>query len=1279
MFLDLEYSENVEVSSLNASQSAESVKVQPSSNESFVNFVAQAIQTGMLPIPILLERLEPDLLQSIGVIASTDLFNKKVVKINTSLFYRQQKFNLLREESEGFCRLIILISSTMNFNSSDSQCNVDLLYDRILETIGFFDLDPLRVLDIIFESFIFGLSAWRDYLKLLSKFSFPSASIVGIIGFKLAHIYSDQKFSPEYLEQVSTVIALMLNESFFKIEDIWGHLLPSDEGVLEEFEQFKQKIKETSKNLGVINLNSSSATNTSSATNNILSADSLTEQFAQDNLNTKLIPSLGFNRNLKAHLLLALLSIGSADLAYKIISSVPHLAVLNSKISKLICHVIEGIIDGNPENNSAFLLGKLAISKEETGTWSNWLNYLPTGGLFTCPTLFSKISVLLITESSDKRNILLQNHLIPALASSSADSLILSQELWNNYISTLPYPERYSIYGTWMDSFYSETLYGPLIRASSISEARKVMRRLAKENVRQYGRLVAKVTHSNPVVVLPLILDQLQAYDNIIPAVVDAFKYLPPLSFDVLIFCLLKSLCNPERDRLKEDGTNIASWLQNLSQFSAAIFRKYPQLIDPAPLLRYIYAQLMDDNCLDVLLLQEILIQMAGIDKPENASESLLEASSGGPILIQEFKSTNSQSLGIPTVSRRAQARLKLALESENLTFNLLVALAQASDAAIYRMDYSHLKLVSTLTDTCHSAFLQYLEFLKSLNVPVTFEFDKLVLVNKLELPIAFLIAKTFGLSIDSSPEVIKSVYSEEASSSLFIPSEFLKCFWSIGLSDISVPLHRYQAEIAKSKNFVEPLQQEMKQQVLECGRVRDSLVKVKDSWFTGSSDRNSIVNSVIKLALLPRILLGPTEALFSAKFLFLLHGLGPQRLSTLSLLDSIFDSLPSILLPSLTESESHCFGRFMHEILLVLQSWQTSREKYEREAISVHLPGFMKRWSHFLSNEASEEPEEPEESEEDGESVEDGEIETEIENLENSEIVTVAEEMSVVSLETEAEVNENALNWEDFKHVLYKWHEKLFTSVLGFLKSGEYSQIRNSIIFLSHLSGGTFPRLEKFSSELEAAVNELKQKESREDLKVLATRYSAMLTQNRGKLVKEHEFHKCESSEANVVDRPSSSLTASPEKKRPVQREREEENVAEKRVKLGSERDIRGDSRRDSRESKSRKDTSGGDNRGESRDNRDTRENRESRESRDTRESRESRDSRDTRDSRDNRRDYRSRDSREIRDERDNRTDSSHNNTRSSSSSSRNDYSRPSESRSSSRRYDDSGRSRRH
>ena len=1267
----------------NDSVAIENLKLSESvSVRNLVSISKYLVETGLLPINLLLERLEPEFLQSIGVVASADLFNKKVIKINTAMFYRQQKFNLLREESEGFSRLIIFVSSQFNFNHESANLQIDYVYNRILEMIGFFDLDPLKVLDILIETFIFGIPSWQNHLKLLNLFSFPSTSIVGILGFKLANVYADSKFSPEYLEQIMTIVGLLLANGFIGIDQIWPHLSPSDENCLEEFAALQQKVKESSSKLGVVNLNANSSEN---APNSLLSADSLTEQYAQDTLNTKLIPSLGFNRNLKSHLILALLSIGSIDLPYKLLLKFPHLATLNHKISRKMCHVIEGILKNETEVfNENFLMGKLIIKDGAADVLnvSNWLNLLPKGGLFHSPVLFSKISSLGATSS------LIENHLIPALASSTHDSLILSQDLWNNCISTLPYSERYSIYGGWADSFYTSSLFGPLIKSSSIAEARKVMRRLAKENVRQYGRLVAKVTHSNPVIVLPLILDQIQAYDNIIPAVVEAFRFLTPLSFDILIFCLLRSLASPERDRLKEDGTNLASWLQNLSQFSSAIFRKYPQILDPAPLLRYIYAQLLDDNCLDLLLLQEFLTQMTGIEKPENLSEALLEAkAAGGPLLAEEVRNASLLSLGLPAPSRRCINRLKSALESEKLTVNLLVAIAQASDAAIYRMDYSHLKLVSTLTDTCHSSLLQYLEFLKTNEMANELDIAKMVKVNKVELPVALFIHKTLTGNMESldslDHENLFQFYYK--STTAFYPIEFLKTFWSLGLSDISVPLQRYQSEIARlnssNTTSLADLQQEMKEQVGKCAKTRDSLMKLKDSWFVSCKDRNQITGSILKMALLPRLLLGPMEAVFAAKFLFHLHGLGPQHLSTLSLLDSIFDSLPTQLIPSLTEAESHCFGRFIFEILSILQGWQQSKEKYEREAIAPHLPGFMKRWCQFIGGEEVVDTLSVSVVEEGELTAEDEKAESvlteSMELSEPTEAVTtelsesmateqsITNEQSVTSeltlpasttpsrpatpLISSSSVNENSLNWEDFRHVLFKWHRKLFTTVSSFLTSSDYCSIKNSVIFLSHQTNGVFPRLQEDSAELERVVNEIKANESREDLKVLATRYSAMLAQNKPKLLKEHQFHLCETKE---IEKPSLKRSASEIENGSKSKRVKEDDKRKDKEERRDTRD-RGDreGRRDVKDNRDSRDTRNSGDLKDSRDIRDIRDTRDTRESslrdvretrstKDTRESRDIRDSRDIGDSRDTRdnRDTRDRVTRDIKDSRDSR-----------------------------------------
>ena len=61
--------------------------------------------------------------------------------------YKQQKFNLLREECEGYAKLIAELNQ-------DLSCKrpADIL-EVVKSIIGYFNLDPNRVLDITLESF----------------------------------------------------------------------------------------------------------------------------------------------------------------------------------------------------------------------------------------------------------------------------------------------------------------------------------------------------------------------------------------------------------------------------------------------------------------------------------------------------------------------------------------------------------------------------------------------------------------------------------------------------------------------------------------------------------------------------------------------------------------------------------------------------------------------------------------------------------------------------------------------------------------------------------------------------------------------------------------------------------------------------------------------------------------------------------------------------------------------------------------------------------------------
>ena len=71
---------------------------------------------------------------------------------------------------------------------------------------------------------------------------------------------------------------------------------------------------------------------------------------------------------------------------------------------------------------------------------------------------------------------------------------------------------------------------------------------------------------------------------------VDALKYLTPLGYDVLAFCVIECLADPNKEKMKQSDTNISDWLQSLSQFCGAVFKKYPTEI--TGLLQYIANQL---------------------------------------------------------------------------------------------------------------------------------------------------------------------------------------------------------------------------------------------------------------------------------------------------------------------------------------------------------------------------------------------------------------------------------------------------------------------------------------------------------------------------------------------------------------------------------------------------------------------------------------------------------------------------------------------------------------
>lgn len=126
--------------------------------------------------------------------------------------YKQRKFNLFREESEGYSKLIV------ELNQESSDTDMDIL-EIIKSLIGCFNLDPNRVLDIILESFENKPERDEYFIPLIRSYMNDPKIICEVLGSKFSFYHNNlENVTPQSL---FTVTALLLQYGIISLEDIY--------------------------------------------------------------------------------------------------------------------------------------------------------------------------------------------------------------------------------------------------------------------------------------------------------------------------------------------------------------------------------------------------------------------------------------------------------------------------------------------------------------------------------------------------------------------------------------------------------------------------------------------------------------------------------------------------------------------------------------------------------------------------------------------------------------------------------------------------------------------------------------------------------------------------------------------------------------------------------------------------------------------------------------------------------------------------------------------------
>ncbi|XP_018300992.1 THO complex subunit 2 [Mycetomoellerius zeteki] len=1059
---------------------------------------------------ILKERLEIETLQDVGTLKNKN-FQTKFIKVKTKLYYKQRKFNLFREESEGYSKLIV----ELNQERPDSEVASTL--EIVKSLIGYFNLDPNRVLDILLETFENRPQDDALFIPLIRSYMSDQQVLCEVLGFKYCSTINATPFS------LQKVTALMLQHGVIKLDDILPWLVPDDKTIISDHEQVMKQAKEYVRKMSVISTKDKE--------------DVVEEkENAQDKYAT----------NQKFGLCEALLEVGAWEVAQSLFNRLPDYCFTDQRpIALALCKMIQALVEPVYRKHcivSPKLLGrkvpplKSSLSPPSLYNLEDIHDYLLPmlivlgPNLHQDPILMYKVMRLChsaikhcpLDASKQPLNkncslyydvlTILDVALLPSLSFMDCNCCV-AEELWN-ILKYYPYQNRYCLYARWKND--TPLQHAALLRkrADAQKKIKSIMKRVSKETIKPVGRSIGKLTHSSPGVLFDYVLIQIQLYDNLIGPVVDSLKYLTNISYDVLGYCLVEALAGADRDRFKHDGTSISLWLQSLASFCGAIFKKYN--IELTGLLQYVANQLKAQKSLDLLILKEIVQKMAGIEAAEEMTSDQLDAMAGGDLLKNEagyFSQVRN--------TKKSSQRLKETLAEQDLAVALCLLMAQQKHCVVYReTDKSHLKLVGKLYDQCQDTLVQFGTFLGS-TMTVDEYVERLPSIhsmlqdNHIHADVAFFLARPmFAHAINIKYDALRKAdpnykkmstamkqlkYAEAAQTVMApvaqsvrplhplkvwedISPQFLVTFWSLSMYDLYVPVESYQREVGKLKQLavqtvdskdmnvskgkkeqeryttlIEKLQDEKKKQEEHVEKVFAYLRQEKDTWFlsrSAKSAKNETITQFLQLCLFPRCTFTTVDAMYCAKFVHTIHSLKTANFSTLLCYDRLFCDI-TYSVTSCTENEANRYGRFLCAMLETVMRWHSEKAIFDKEC--SNYPGFVTKFR--VSNQFSE-----------------------------------ANDM---------------VGFENYRHVCHKWHYKITKAIVVCLDSKDYVQIRNSLIILIKILPH-FPVLAKLSQILERKVEKVREEErgQRQDLHVLATSYSGQLKAKTPNMIRESDFH---------------------------------------------------------------------------------------------------------------------------------------------------------------------------
>lgn len=656
--------------------------------------------------------------------------------------------------------------------------------------------------------------------------------------------------------------------------------------------------------------------------------------------------------------------------------------------------------------------------------------------------------------------------ILPGLAFMKPNPLFCGQ-LWR-LLERFPFSVRRKIYKCASIRSYDTNI----LRMHNIAKRsiNRVLRRISHQNTKEFGRRLGKLALCFPILVCDSVLEQVQAYPNMVTCLVEGLKYCHPVVYDILTHAMLDQFAS-SRPKLKDDGQNLSLWFASLSSFSGALHRRYSK-IELKELLKYILASLTSAKIIDIYILKDLIAQMTGIEILQDMSASEVEKYCCGELLQQAYSSAlniNKRSKGL--------MHLRCVLEgcdaSASLTLKLLLALAKAPDQIHMSAGSTQLKFVSKLLDDQHGILLQYVSFLQSSfsmheytkllpNLPT------LLSVCKLEPAIVFelyrpVLNQHFEEHIRTQRQnvvittkwkemvsYIESVLSNTAWDQVL--SEIYLIFWTFDMSDIYVPEHLYskqlllkdqgnekrerivRTETPKTDEHIFRMRLRSEFELLEKRRAahEEYLLAHRAAWMRGV-DQREWARTFLHDCIFPRSTVSHVDAKYSSTFVSLLVREDDPYMSILDYYDALYAEITSFV-SRCSELESKFVSTFFADSLRQLMCWKSTKLEKANECTASSAK----------------------------------------DNL----------------LQDRSDAD---ISCDELCRIMYKWEHRLTKAILQSLAADEYLQVANVLNILIKIVD-SFPTSSRLGDYIYRRVQRIKLAEQREDLVTISSRYVTLL-----------------------------------------------------------------------------------------------------------------------------------------------------------------------------------------